>query len=45
MSNNDDQRVLGRKGARELSAEELNKILGAAKVHTLLPSSPFHPDF
>jgi hypothetical protein len=46
MSNNNDHRVLGRRGARQLSAETMQKILEAGKTHmTQLPSIPFHPDF
>ena len=46
MQNNNDNRVLGRRHARQLSAEELNKILGKGNTQmTQLPSIPFHPDF
>ena len=48
MSTNDsnDNRVLGRRNARELSAEELDKILGqgTAQLRTLLPSTLHHTD-
>ncbi len=40
-----DNRVLSRRNARQLSAEEYNKILADGKTQvTLLPSIPFHPD-
>ena len=40
-----DNRVLSRRNARQLSAEEYNKILADGKTEvTLLPSIPFHPD-
>jgi len=46
MPNNYDNRVLGRRNARQLSAEEFQKILGQGKPQmTQLPSIPFHPDF
>lgn len=46
MSNNNDNRVLGRRNARHVSAEELHEILGQGKTQmTQLPSIPFHPDF
>jgi hypothetical protein len=46
MSNDRDNRVLGRRNARELSAEEFQKIMGEGKPQmTQLPSIPFHPDF
>ncbi len=46
MQNNNNNRVLGRTNARELSAEEFQKILGQNKPQmTQLPSIPFHPDF
>ncbi len=46
MANNNDNRVLGRRNARQLSAEELHKILGQGNTQmTQLPSIPFHPDF
>ena len=45
MPNNDDNRVLGRRNARHLSAEEVHKILGKDNNQlTLLPSIPFFPD-
>jgi hypothetical protein len=34
MSNNQDNRVLGRIGARELSPEELEQVSGGLPVHT-----------
>ena len=46
MQNNNDNRVLGRRYARQLSDEELQKILGKGNTQmTQLPSIPFHPDF
>src|SRR5579872_470568 len=46
MTNNNDNRVLGRRNARQLTAEELHKILGQGNTQmTQLPSMPFHPDF
>ena len=46
MQNNNDNRVLGRRNARYVSAEELNKILGNGNTQmTQLPSMPFNPDF
>ena len=46
MPNNNDNRVLGRRNARHVSAEELDKILGKGNAQmTQLPSIPFHPDF
>jgi hypothetical protein len=46
MPNDNDNRVLGRRHARQLSAEELQKILGESTTQmTQLPSIPFHPDF
>jgi hypothetical protein len=45
MSNNNDNRVLGRRNARHLSAEELQKILGKDNNQvTLHFTSPFFPD-
>jgi hypothetical protein len=45
MTNNDHNRVLARRNAYYLSAEELQKILGDPNNRvTLLPSIPFHPD-
>lgn len=45
MSNNNDNRVLGRRHARHLSAEELHKMLGKGNNQvTYLPSIPFFPD-
>jgi hypothetical protein len=46
MPNDKENRVLGRRTARELNAEEFQKILGEGKPQmTQLPSIPFHPDF
>ena len=45
MQNDNNNRVLGRTNARELSAEELQKMLGGKPQMTQLPSIPFHPDF
>lgn len=46
MQNNNDNRVLGRRHAGQVSAEELDKILGNGNNQaTQLPSIPFHPDF
>lgn len=46
MPNNYDNRVLGRRNARQLSAEEFQKILEQGKTQmTQLPSMPFNPDF
>jgi hypothetical protein len=40
-----ENRVLSRRNARLLRAEEFQKILGEGKTQmTLLPSIPFHPD-
>jgi hypothetical protein len=40
-----ENRVLSRRNARQLSAEEYSKILAEGKTQvTLLPSIPFHPD-
>jgi hypothetical protein len=46
MPNNNDNRVLGRRNARDLSAEELEKALGKGnnQVTTLHFTSPFFPD-
>ncbi|HWG87741.1 MAG TPA: hypothetical protein VN679_08185 [Candidatus Acidoferrales bacterium] len=45
MPNNYENRVLSRRNARQLSAEEYQKILAEGKTQvTLLPSIPFHPD-
>jgi hypothetical protein len=44
MQNNNDNRVLGRRNARYLSAEELQKILGQGNQVTLHMTSPLHPD-
>jgi len=46
MANDNDNRILARRNAGHLSAEELNKILGNGNNQmTQLPSIPFHPDF
>lgn len=46
MPNNYENRVLSRRNARQLSAEEYNKILEQGKTQmTQLPSIPFNPDF
>jgi len=45
MPNNSDNRVLGRKKARQLSPEEFDKIMQGTTQMTQLPSIPFHPDF
>lgn len=45
MPSNFENRVLSRRNARQLSAEEYNKILEQGKPQmTLLPSTPFQPD-
>ena len=44
MQNNNDNRVLGRRNARHLSAEELQKILGKGNRVTLHMTSPIFPD-
>ena len=45
MTNNSDNRVLGRRNARDLSAEELKKILGKGSNQvTLHFTGPFFPD-
>ena len=45
MANNNDNRVLGRRNARYLSAEEVDKMMGKGNPPgTLLPSIPFFPD-
>lgn len=45
MPNNNENRVLGRRHARHLSAEELNNILGQGKTQfTQVPSIPHFPD-
>ena len=45
MPNNNDNRVLGRRNARHLSAEELDKMMGkGTAVGTLHFTSPFFPD-
>jgi hypothetical protein len=46
MQENNENRVLGRRNARHLSTEEVNKALGKGNNQmTYLPSIPFHPDF
>jgi len=46
MPNNYDNRVLVRRNARQLSAEEYETILEKGKTQmTQLPSIPFNPDF
>jgi hypothetical protein len=46
MPNKNSNRVLCRANAREVSAEEFEKIMGQGKPQmTQLPSMPFHPDF
>jgi hypothetical protein len=46
MSDKNNNRVLCRANAREVSAEEFQKIMGQGKPQmTQLPSMPFHPDF
>jgi hypothetical protein len=44
MQNKDDNRVLGRRNARQLSAEELQKMLGTGNRGTLHMTSPHFPD-
>lgn len=44
MQNNHDNRVLCRRNARHLSAEELQKILGKGNQMTLHMTSPITPD-
>lgn len=44
MQSNNDNRVLGRRNARILSAEELRKILGNGNRVTLHMTSPVFPD-
>jgi hypothetical protein len=44
MQNNNDNRVLGRRNARHLSAQELQKILGNGNQVTFHMTSPFFPD-
>ena len=44
MQNNNDNRVLGRRNARHLSAEELQTILGNGNQVTLHMTSPIQPD-
>ena len=46
MPTHNDNRILARRNARDLSVEEFNKILGEGNSQmTQLPSIPFHPDF
>lgn len=44
MQNNNENRVLGRRNARHLSAEELQKILVQGNRVTLHMTSPIYPD-
>ena len=44
MENNKDNRVLGRRKARHLSPEELQKILGEGNQITLHMTSLISPD-
>lgn len=44
MQNNNDNRVLGRRNARHLSAEELQKILADGNQRTLHMTSVLQPD-
>ena len=45
MENNNNNRVLSRRNARHLSAEELHKLLGKGNNQvTLVPSIPHFPD-
>ena len=45
MSDHNNNRVLCRRTAREISAEEFQKIMGGKPQMTQLPSMPFNPDF
>jgi hypothetical protein len=46
MPNDFENRVLVRRNARQVSAEEYQEILEKGKTQmTQLPSMPFHPDF
>lgn len=46
MPNDNENRVLVRTNARQLSAEEFEEIMDKGKAQmTQLPSTPFHPDF
>jgi DNA-directed RNA polymerase subunit H (RpoH/RPB5) len=46
MPNDYENRVLSRRNAHQLSAEEYQKILEQGKTQmTQLPSIPFNPDF
>jgi hypothetical protein len=46
MSDHNSNRVLCRRTAREISAEEFQRIMGQGKPQmTQLPSMPFNPDF
>jgi len=46
MSDHNSNRVLCRRTARDISAEECQKIMGQGKPQmTQLPSIPFQPDF
>ena len=42
MTNQSENRVLGRKGSRNLSSEELQKVSGGTIVITQFPTG--HPD-
>lgn len=44
MQNNNNNRVLGRRNARHLSAEELQKILADGNQRTLHMTSVLQPD-
>lgn len=46
MPENYNDRVVVRANARQLTAEEFRKIMDEGnELMTLLPSTPFHPDF
>ena len=45
MQEDKSNRVLCRTNARELSAEEFQRMMGGKPQMTQLPSIPFHPDF
>jgi hypothetical protein len=46
MPENNNDRVLVHAKARQLTAEEFQKIMDeGSELMTLLPSTPFHPDF
>lgn len=44
MQTNNENRVLSRRMARHLSAEELHKLLGKGNHFTQVPSIPHFPD-